>query len=219
MKKVLKILLITFISLVALVLLIFLISEWTITRGSNKYIYDSVEDVPTNQIVLVLGTAKRLSGNRENMFYTYRIEAAKELYNAGKVRAFVVSGDNRRHYYNEPLTMQNSLMEAGVPKEMIYLDYAGFRTLDSVIRVSKIFGQDSFIVVSQKFHIQRAIYIARRNGLEAYGYAAQDVPLNRSFRTFIRERFARVKVFIDILTKKEPKFLGEPVEIKTNVDE
>jgi len=213
MKKLLKILIKISAIFIAILLLIILISELAIIRGSKNYIFNSIEQIPDSRTVLVLGTSPNLIDGRPNLFFVYRMQAAKKLYDAGKARNFIVSGDNSRHYYNEPLAMQQMLVSLGIPAERIFLDYAGFRTLDSVIRANKIFGQDTFIIVSQKFHNQRAVFIARKHGLNAYAFNARDIPARYSIRTFVRERFARVKVFVDILLNKEPKFLGEPIEI------
>lgn len=195
------------------VLSLIIFANWKIPHDSKAYIYDEVDKVPEQKSALVLGAARYI-GNRENLYFTYRIQAAKELYESGKVKAFVVSGDNGRHTYNEPDDMRNALIEAGVPDSIIYMDYAGFRTLDSVVRINAIFGQESFIIVSQKFHNERAVFLAQHYGLEAYGYNAKDLGLNRSsYRTKTRELFARVKVFVDIITNKKPKFLGEPINL------
>lgn len=104
-------------------------------------------------------------------------------------------------------------MAQGIPESRIFLDYAGFRTLDSVVRAKEIFGQDRFTVISQKFHNERAVYLARHYDIEAIGFNAQDVSVNNGFKTRIREWLARVKVFVDLLTNKQPKFLGEQIEI------
>jgi SanA protein len=143
-----------------------------------------------------------------------RIRAAAELYHAGKIDYILISGDNRYDYYNEPQMMQDDLIELGVPKEKIFLDYAGFRTLDSVVRAKKVFGLKSFTVISQRFHNERALFIAQNHGLHAVGYNAKDVSKNYGFKTNLREKFARVKVVLDLMTGKEPKFLGEQIEIK-----
>jgi SanA protein len=213
MKRIVKIITITALSFLALTLLVIWAAEIAIVRGSQPYLFDSVEQVADNQIILVLGTSPVLQSGNPNAFFVFRMEAARDLYRAGKVGAIVVSGDNRRHTYNEPRYMTNALVAFGVPTEIIYRDYAGFRTLDSVIRMYEIFGQNSFVIVSQQFHNERAVFIARQYGLNAYGFNAQDVPVRHSVRTFVRERFARVKVFIDMLTNKQPHFLGKPIEI------
>ncbi|MDR1090617.1 MAG: YdcF family protein [Prevotella sp.] len=188
-------------------------ANWKIPRDTEVFVFDTVDSVPPLKVALVLGAARYL-GNRQNLYFTYRIQAAKELYEAGKVKVFVVSGDNSRKDYNEAHDMRDALVEAGIPDSIIHCDYAGLRTLDSVVRMKEIFGQDSFIVVSQKFHNERAVFLAQHYGLTAYGYNAKDVGLGRfSYRTKIRELFARVKVFVDIVTGKGPKYLGDPIEI------
>ncbi|MBP5795958.1 MAG: YdcF family protein, partial [Bacteroidales bacterium] len=124
-----------------------------------------------------------------------------------------VSGDNRHTNYNEPEAMRRSLVERGIPDEVIFLDYAGFRTFDSVVRAHEVFRQPNFIVVSQKFHNERAVFIAGKKGIEAFGYNAEDVGFNYGLMTYIRECFARCKVYIDLLTGKQPHFLGDPVDV------
>ncbi len=125
----------------------------------------------------------------------------------------MVSGDNSRRNYNEPEEMKKALIRQGIPEKAIYLDYAGFRTLDSVIRAQKIFGQNRFTVISQHFHNERAIYLAGKHHIDAIGFDARDVPVKSGFKTRMREVLARVKVFIDLAFKKQPRFLGEPVPL------
>lgn len=211
-KKLKRILLIISIP-VALVILVILFANWKIPYDTKDFVYNNADSIPAQKAALVLGTAKNI-GNLPNPYFTYRIKAAAELYKAKKVKVFVVSGDNSTKDYNESNDMREALIEAGVPDSIIHMDYAGFRTLDSVVRMSEIFGQKSFIIVSQEFHNERAIFLAQHYGLEAYGYNARDVNLNRfSFRTKIRELLAKVKVFIDIVVNKQPKFLGDKIEI------
>lgn len=190
------------------------LSNYVVVSTAKDFIYNDLEEVPYNRVGLLLGTSKYTSGNYQNLYYKYRIQAAFALFNAGKIDYILISGDNRYEYYNEPQMMLEDLVELGVPKEKIFLDYAGFRTLDSVIRASKVFGLKQFTVISQEFHNERAIYIARKNGLEAIGYNAKDVSKNYGFKTNVREKFARVKVVLDMITGKEPKFLGEMIEIE-----
>ena len=160
-----------------------------------------------------MGTAPNLVNGYQNYYFTYRIEAATKLYQSGKVTHFILSGDHSKKNYNEPEAMKQALIKNGIPENVIYLDYAGFRTLDSMIRAKEIFGQKEFIVVSQEFHNERAVYIARQNGINAYGYNAKDVNKNAGLKTNIREYFARAKVFIDSFFGVQPKFLGEKIEI------
>ncbi|HMM04882.1 MULTISPECIES: ElyC/SanA/YdcF family protein [unclassified Dysgonomonas] len=211
-KKLTKVLLIILIPLIIIGLAV-LLANWKIPHDTKDYVHNNTDSIPAQKAALVLGAARYIGG-RQNLYFTYRIRAAKELYDAGKVKAFVVSGDNSTKDYNEAQDMYDALVEAGVPGDIIYMDYAGLRTLDSVVRMSEIFGQKSFIIVSQEFHNERAVFLAQYYGLEAYGYNAKDTDLNRfSYRTKIRELFARVKVFVDIITGKGPKHLGEPINI------
>lgn len=197
----------------ACIISLIVFANWKIPHDTKQYTFSHTDSIPSQKAALVLGTSPKI-GNNPNLYFTYRIQAAKELYQAGKVKVFVLSGDNGTRGYNEPADMRTALIEAGVPADIIHLDYAGFRTLDSVVRMHEIFGQDSFIIVSQKFHNERAIFLAQYYGFEAYGYNAKDLPLNQSsVRTKVREVFARVKVFVDIVTGKQPKYLGEPIDI------
>lgn len=201
--------------LISIILFSIAFADWKIANETKQYVFDDPSKIPNQKVGLVLGTSKYVRGGRLNAYFSYRIDAAKELYDARKVCAFVVSGDNAHVSYNEPREMRNALIAKGIPDSIIYMDYAGFRTLDSVVRTNKVFGQGSFIVISQRFHTERAVYIARHLGIDAYGYNSLDLALNKySIKTKIREKFARVKVFIDILIGKKPKFLGEPIKIK-----
>lgn len=162
---------------------------------------------------MVLGTSKYLVGGRTNLYYLYRIQAATYLYFYHKVDYIIVSGDNRNINYNEPIRMYNDLIAAGIPKEKIILDYAGFRTLDSVVRGKEVFGQDQYTIVSQPFHSQRAVYIARKKGIKAVAYNAEDVVNTFSLELIIRETGARVLMAIDLLLERQPHFLGEKIRI------
>jgi len=182
---------------------------------TKDYVYDNIEQLPHNKVALLLGTSKYLTrGGNINLYYKYRIEAAVELYQSGKVDYILVSGDNSAIAYNEPVTIKKDLIAKGIPDEKIYLDYAGFRTLDSVVRAKEVFGQDSFTIVSQPFHNKRAVYIAKWKNINAIGYNAQDVSFRYGLKIMIREKFARVKMLLDLLTGKSPKFLGKKIEIQ-----
>jgi SanA protein len=172
-----------------------------------------IADVPQTKVGLLLGASRLTTNGYENYYFNYRINAALELYHAGKIKYIIVSGDNSRKTYDEPTDMKNALLSGGVPDSVIYLDYAGFRTFDSVIRAKEIFGQTKLIVISQKFHNERAVFIARNNDIEAYGYNAQDLSGKFGKKTNRREFFAKAKVFLDMLIDREPKFLGEKIQI------
>jgi len=174
----------------------------------------SIREVPYNKVGLLLGTSKYNQSGKPNLYFYYRIHAAVVLYKAGRIKFIVVSGDNRALSYNEPITMKKELVKKGIPTEVIFLDYAGFRTYDSIIRCFEIFGQKSFTIISQGFHLERAVFIAHRYGIGAIGYEARDVNYIQGLRTKTREYFARVKVFWDFFTGEKPKFLGKKIEIK-----
>lgn len=179
---------------------------------SHDYLYDSAADIPERDVAVVLGTAKHLAGGRTNLFYTTRIKAAAELYHAGKIHYIIVSGANPSHNYNEPAQMTADLIAAGVPAERIQPDYAGLRTLDSILRAEHIFGQTRYTIISQPFHNARAVYIARHQGHDVVAYNARDVSLKSSIKTRIREFGARLKALLDLhITGKEAKYYGDPI--------
>jgi SanA protein len=202
------------IALLLVVITLVILSNHIIENSTYALVFNDENEIPSNKVGLILGTSKYLHSGIPNEYFTNRIKAASQLYKLNKVRCFVISGDNSRSTYNEPLDMKNELIREGIPDSLIYLDYAGFRTYDSVYRLDKIFGQKKFTVISQEFHNRRAIYISHRLGLNAVGFNARDVSAYMGFKTKVREKFARVKVFLDLMLNKQPKFLGKPVEIK-----
>ena len=200
--------------IICLVFVIFIAYvDVTITKTGGRYCYDSIDSIPHNHCALVLGTSKYLANGIKNRYYTNRIKATIELYKCNKIDFIIVSGDNRNRNYNEPITMYNDLVAAGIPGRKIILDYAGFRTLDSVIRGKEVFGQEKYTIVSQSFHNQRAIYIARKKGIEAIAFNAEDLSGDVDFKVQMREIGARMLVMLDMVTSKQPHFLGEKVVI------
>ena len=188
--------------------------EWWVERSAEGRCFDAVEEVPTAPVAVVLGTSARLADGRANLFFLPRMEAAAALFKAGRVKALIVSGDNGTQGYDEPTDMKRVLMQIGVPAEKVVCDYAGFRTLDSVLRAKEVFGQQRMIFVSQRFHNARAIYLARAFGIEAYGMDAKDVPVALSVKTFLREKLACVKAVLDVnVLGTQPKFFGEKVMV------
>jgi SanA protein len=197
-----------------LILLFVLISDRIIESAAKGKLFDRVEDVPPRATALVFGTSP-FSRGRENLFYKYRMEAVAALWKSGKIKHIIVSGDNSTQYYDEATAMKKALSDIGVPDSVITLDYAGFRTLDSVVRCKWVFGQSEIIVVSQEFQNERAIFIANHFGINAVGFNAKDVPGNYGFKTSVREYFARAKAVLDIyLLHTKPKFPGPPEPIK-----
>ena len=193
---------------------ILFLCNFTIEQSVKGKTFYDLNNLPKNRVGLVLGTAKRLVEGGANPYYTYRINATIRLYNANKIDFVLVSGDNGSVYYNEPTTIKKDLMDGGIPEDKIFLDYAGFRTLDSVVRAKAVFGLDSVTVISQKFHTERAVYLAEKKGLIAFGYNARDVSTKQGLKVQLREYFARVKVFVDLVLNTQPKFFGEKIEIK-----
>ncbi|WP_415270895.1 SanA/YdcF family protein [Leminorella richardii] len=188
-------------------------AEREIVGATEAQLYSNVQDIPARNVALVLGAKPN------NRYFTRRIDAAAELYHAGKVQWLLVSGDNGKKHYDEPSAMQRALIEKGVPKGAIFCDYAGFSTLDSVVRANKVFGENSFTIVSQRFHNQRALYLAQQYGIDAIAYDAKDLPIGRGKYTQMREKLARVSALLDSrILNRQPKFLGPSVVIGPNTD-
>lgn len=159
-------------------------------------------------------------GTQENIYFRNRIDAVRDLYVSGRIDCVLVSGDNSTEQYNEARDMQSALMSEWIPPERIFLDYAGFRTLDSVVRAKEIFGQNRFTIISQKFHIARALWIAKHFNIDAVGYTAADVPWNLGIRTMIREIGSRLTLYWDLyIADTSPKFLGDSVRIPMDASE
>lgn len=201
-------------SLTAILLIALFYFNYIVTSKTQPYLKSSIAEVEPVKVAVLLGTSQFLSNGRKNQYFEFRMNAAADLYNSGKVQYILVSGDNRKKNYNEPVAMQNALIKRGIPEEKVVLDYAGFRTLDSMVRAKEVFGQKRFVVVSQKFHNERAVFIARKKGIEAYGYNAKDVEVRAGFKTRVREVLARTKMMLDLyILRTQPHFLGEEVKI------
>lgn len=201
-------------SLVAFLLLVIVFCSYRVSSVTDHKTFNTIDDVPSRRIGLVLGTSKYLKNGEINPYFQNRINAAAALYHAGKIERLVLSGDHGSKYYNEPEDMKNALLLKGVSPKHIYLDYAGFRTLDSIVRMNAVFNQKIFTVISQEFHNKRAIFIGRNLGMDLIGYNAENVTLSKGVKVQTREALARVKVFIDLLLNVQPKYLGEPIEIE-----
>lgn len=189
-------------------------SNIAVNHTAKDFISDDLANMKPNNAGLLLGTSRNLKNGARNDFFFNRIDATVELFKSGKIKNIIISGDNSKSDYNEPTDMKAELVKNGIPDSIIYLDYAGFRTLDAVVRARDIFGQNSFIVISQKFHNERAVYLARKFGIEAFGYNAKEVQAYKGFKTKLREFFARDKMFLDLLFGVKPKFLGEKIIIR-----
>lgn len=194
------------------------VSNILILSLSSSRTFETVDDLPECEAALVLGCSPYVPGTqRPNLFFHRRLNAAAELYHSGKVKKLIVSGDNSREGYNEPEAMRQELIARGVPDEDIYCDYAGFSTLDSVIRAEDIFSQRRYIIISQGFHGQRAVFLARIKGQDVYAFAAEDIRTAYwRIKNHTREiLLARPKALLDILLFRGAKFSGEKVDLST----
>ena len=165
---------------------------------SARFVYADASQLPEQECALLLGTARIVQGKYLNEYFQSRIEAVVELYRRGKVRRIIVSGDNSRKDYDETTDMKAALVELGIPEKDILMDYAGFRTLDSVLRARNLFGYSKYVIVSQQFHCERAVFLARAHGMEPVGFAAREVSPRFRFKRYIREPLARFKAWLDI---------------------
>jgi len=208
------------ISLLVIVLLpiitVIALDRW-VSWKTAPYIYDEVQLLPHRQVGVVLGTAKYYRTGVINQYYRYRIQGALNAYNSGKVKYLLLSGDNAQNSYNEPMTMRRDLIAAGVAPADIVLDYAGFRTLDSIVRTRKVFDTNDFTIITQRFHCERALFIALHMGIQAQCYAVPSPKNMLSVR--VREIFARLGALTDLyILKREPRFLGPLVPISSMHD-
>lgn len=205
------------ITLIISVIIVSILTIWAnaiVTNSTKSFITGDIRKVADFKVGLLLGTSKNLKNGNKNDFFFNRIDATVQLFKSGKIKNVIISGDNSKKNYNEPLDMKVELVRNGIPDSVIYLDYAGFRTLDAVVRAKEIFGQSSYIVISQKFHNERAVYLARKYGIDAYGYNAKEVTAYKGFKTKLRELFARDKMFLDLMFGVKPKFMGERIILR-----
>lgn len=186
-------------------LVIMLVSDQIVVNNAKGKAFSDIDSIKYNNVGLLLGTTPQARLTRiTNYFFIYRIDAAEQLYKVGKIEKILISGDeNSLDGVNEPECMRDSLIARGVPASAIILDGKGYRTINSIVNANKVFGLKSFTIISQKFHNERAIYQAEHLGLDVeniQAYNAEMPKARRAFITSIREYFARVKMFLDILT-------------------
>lgn len=213
MNKIIKTIFKIFLLLIVAGFIFIAWANYSIKKESDASVSYNIADVPETKTALLLGTSKNLNSGLPNAYFYNRIQAAIDLYKSGKIKYIIVSGDNSTKDYNEPEDMLLTLMKYGIPQDHIFLDHAGFRTLDSVVRAKEIFGQTKLVIISQKFHNERAVFLAKQNGIEAYGYNAKDVNKYAGFKTNMREYLAKAKAYWDLLLGVEPKFGGEKILI------
>ena len=193
--------------MLAAIAILLICNLWIYLSTANS-VYDDIDDIESAQVALVLGTSHRLINGSPNPYFHERMHTAAQLYHTGKVKHILVSGDNATRYYNEPEKMRKALVKLGVPFDDITLDYAGFRTLDSIVRCKKIFGQDNVIIITQPFHSYRALFISNYYDMNAVAMTTNEV--EKSFKVQFREYLARMLAVWDLyIINREPKFLGK----------
>ena len=193
--------------------LLSLAAERRLEALAARYISSDPAKLPDVPVALVLGAAPIGPEGGPNRYFVYRLDAAAALYKAGKVKYLLVSGDNSRADYDEPTAMRAGLIQRGVPAEAIYRDFAGLRTWDSIVRVEQVFGQSRTIIVSQRFHLARAIFLARQQGIEAWGFEAQDVVRAYSIVTILRRYPSALRAYFDVWFDTPPKYTGPHIVI------
>jgi SanA protein len=193
---------------------VWLVNEW-ITHRVAVRVFASVATVPARDVALVLGTSAHTAGGYRNPHFDHRMDAAAALYHAGKIRHLILSGDNHIKAYDEPSDMRAALLERGIPDTAMTLDYAGFRTLDSVARAKAVFLQPRITIISDDFHVARALFLAEAYGVDAIAFTSRPVPELYARKTIWREYFARVKAVLDVyVLHTQPRFYGPPIEIR-----
>lgn len=190
----------------------FFIIQIYIGKSAENFLVDA-GNAPDADAVMILGALVYKNGSPSYVLKD-RLDYGYELYSLGKAKKILVSGDHGTKGYDEVNSMKEYLMQKGVPREDIFMDHAGFNTYDSMYRAREIFGIKKLLISTQQFHMSRSIYIARRLGIDAYGYASEDKPYyNMKYLNF-RESFARVKAFLDAdILKRKPKYLGDTIPI------
>ena len=171
--------------------------ELAVYSASKGRVYSDVDEIPHREVGLLLGTNPKGRRGGANMFYNYRIDAAVELYEAGKVDRILISGAKKGAGYDEPQAMREALVVRGVPDSILVLDGQGFHTIESIVRAKEVYEVDSLTVISQEFHNRRSLYMAKHNGLDAIAFnAANTTVLRWRVIMFLRERASRVKAVL-----------------------
>lgn len=207
-----KILKVTIRLLIVVVIYIIVVNNWIVHQAKDS-IYENPILIPKNKVGLVLGAGKYTSNGRINLYYKYRLEAAIDLYRSGKIEFILVSGDNGIKDYDEPTDFKIDLIKEGIPENKIFLDYAGFRTLDSIVRAKEIFQLNTITIISQQFHNERALYLAKHFNIKAVAFNAKGINGRYSYKTRLREYLAKTKASLDVIFNVQPKYLGKKIEI------
>ena len=165
-----------------------------VTSAAKGRMYDDVKEIPHRKVGLLLGTSPLGRSGRPNQFYLRRLDATVALYNAEKIDRIVISGARRGDDYDEPTEMRNDLVKRGLPDSIFVLDGEGHRTISSIVRTKEVFAEDSVTIISQKFHNERALFLARHNGVDAIAFNAENTASRRwRLMMVLREILARVK--------------------------
>ncbi|MBI9102002.1 MAG: YdcF family protein [Spirochaetales bacterium] len=171
-----------------------------VSGSTRSFLYTDRNALPEVMAGLVPGTSRKLRNGRPNRYYTYRMDAAEALFKAGKIKYLIVSGSSDSSGYNEPEEMKIDLVSRGIPAAAIKKDPTGLRTMNSIQYMQRE-KSGSVIIISQKFHNERAVYISRKMGIEAWGFNARDVSFKAGIKTRTREIFARTKMFFELIIK------------------
>ncbi|MBS1490693.1 MAG: YdcF family protein [Bacteroidetes bacterium] len=197
------------------ILLLVAMANWWVVKSTEANVFTDLHNFRGRQVALVLGTSSKLKNGSANPFFENRIKVAAQLYHEGKVSHFILSGDNRTRYYNEPMEMKKALIKMNVPDSAITLDLAGLRTLDSIVRSKEIFGQDKITIITQPFHSYRALFISRFYNIDAVALVTQDPENQTPVSVSVREYFARAKAVLDLyILNTPPRHLGEKETIQ-----
>ena len=209
MKKAFLFLIGFFLFIALVIFVMYLIVSWNAFGRT----YDDVNEIPYNKVGLLLATSPITPGGAHNFYFENRIKSAEELYKAGKIEYIIASGGDytNEHKFgcDEPQSIKDSLAARGIPEDRIILDYDGTRTLNSIVKAKEIYGLDSVTLISQKYHNERAIYLADKIGSYAIEYNAEPSPIRRNrIKNTFREIFARPKMFIDLVVGTNPNSLN-----------
>ena len=210
MKRIIKISTRVIAIVAVICIALMLMCNQIVVNNAEGKAFSEIDSIKYNKVGLLLGTTPQARLTKvTNYFFIYRLDAAEELYRAGKIEKILISGDeDSLDGINEPECMRDSLVARGIPANAIILDGKGYRTINSIVNANKVFGLKSFTIISQEFHNERALYQAENLGLDVeniQAYNAKDPKSRRAYLTTIREYFARVKMFMDVLSYKAPE--------------
>ena len=185
---------------ILLALSVIIVCQIAVTQAAKGRLYSDLDEIPHREVGLLLGTNPKGRTGRPNQFYCRRIDATVALYEAGKVDRIIISGAKRNEDYDEPEAMKAELVLRGVPDSILFLDGEGFRTINSVVRAKEVFGADSLTIISQRFHNERTLFLAKHMGVDAIAYNAANTSSRRwKVLMFGRECLARVKAVFEVI--------------------